>query len=851
LRQLTCFIILSLLISSYAFSQGPTSYWYFGIKAGIVFINYSPLADTNSIMSTPAGCATISNYTGNLEYYASANTGFNRLHDTLTNANNLLGNTSFAQSPIFIPNPENSSLHYLITDRLYSKVVKTPINPNGIVTEWKNIPLFSTAPAVRTTAVHHSNGRDIWLIQRINYFSDTIFAYLVSANGLNPNPIISTVANTPNFHGQLKSSPNGQFLVESVQNSPSFSGTAFFLHKFNSTTGEVSNTLSIVDSISSYGSEFSSNSNNVFISSVVAGISGIFRYDITTYNPTSIVQSKDTVTNAQGIYSLQIGIDKNIYGCHSTAATSGYLCKIQDPNNPSQLTFNDSALYLNSRSAFHGLPDFIQSYFHPAYFDFDHLCFNDSTMFYSRTNNADSVKWDFGEPSSGVNNSASELFPKHLYNSVGEFNVTHIVYAENSIDTFSRLITIKLPPLALSIEDTTLCIGDSLFLNPNPNQAYSNHLWMDTIYNPSISISDSGTFWVCIWNECDTLYDTISVFVNDTLQLQSLPDTSFCEGDTLILSAHTNENATWLWSNGDSTSQTQITANGNNEIETWVTATNACGSASDTAMITVLPQPNIAWFSDSILCNQALPVITNPNTFGVDYTLLYNFNSSVFDTVNPWTIDTAGLYFLVAENSCDTIVSRAFLSPQQIIEKELLESITLCPGEEVVLDAFWEGSSYVWSENVDGALISDSAIVVSAPLNHQSGSLSDQTGTELYTITITNPPCVRTLSTTVIFLSEDSCGNACAFSVPNVFTPNQDGVNDAFKISNSCGSQSFRFSIYNRWGTLIHSGTESIAYWDGTSNGAFVNSGVYFVIIEYTDSAGQEKTVKIAVSVLR
>ncbi|MDP4764038.1 MAG: gliding motility-associated C-terminal domain-containing protein, partial [Salibacteraceae bacterium] len=267
--------------------------------------------------------------------------------------------------------------------------------------------------------------------------------------------------------------------------------------------------------------------------------------------------------------------------------------------------------------------------------------------------------------------------------------------------------------------------------------------------------------------------------------------------------------------------------------------------------ITVLPQPNIAWFSDSILCNQALPVITNPNTFGVDYTLLYNFNSSVFDTVNPWTIDTAGLYFLVAENSCDTIVSRAFLSPQQIIEKELLESITLCPGEEVVLDAFWEGSSYVWSENVDGALISDSAIVVSAPLNHQSGSLSDQTGTELYTITITNPPCVRTLSTTVIFLSEDSCGNACAFSVPNVFTPNQDGVNDAFKISNSCGSQSFRFSIYNRWGTLIHSGTESIAYWDGTSNGAFVNSGVYFVIIEYTDSAGQEKTVKIAVSVLR
>jgi gliding motility-associated-like protein len=177
----------------------------------------------------------------------------------------------------------------------------------------------------------------------------------------------------------------------------------------------------------------------------------------------------------------------------------------------------------------------------------------------------------------------------------------------------------------------------------------------------------------------------------------------------------------------------------------------------------------------------------------------------------------------------------------------------------VVLDAFWEGSSYAWSENVDGELVNDSAITVtsaplsdqSAPLSDQTGALSDQSSVETYTVTITNPPCVRTLSTTVIFLSEDSCGNTCAFSVPNVFTPNQDGVNDAFRILNTCESQTFRFSIYNRWGTLVHSGTEFIAYWDGTSNGAYVNSGVYFLIIEYTDSADQEKTVKAAVSVLR
>jgi len=850
--------IIFIMAPSFALGQNYMKNWAMATSTMLTFQN-SAITTSYSAGYIPLNSISASDRNGNLMFYLHGNSVYNSNHVPMPDADSM--RTKIHRSGIYFPFLNDTNRYFLIHQgnddptntvngvKLNYSIVDMSLDGSSgnIELPYKNVPIVeNSSESIHATA--HRNGQQAWLAFKkkdstsISFvlISDTIDT-IINREALKPGD-----QNITTEEYQLKFSPDGKWLMYSCEYN---TVNELIIYHFNNETAEIKYFKSISNPISNANYNplcFSSNSSLLYFGQNNIGLNNrlLYQFDFANEIEPLLIDTLDQLVDMKldpERRILFIPVDVFNVGAILAPNTIGTGCNVID----SIVSFYP----FNVDSDF---PNYISNWFNTS-FCVEQNCVSDSAQFYFAGYRMDSAVWDFGEPSSGVLNHGLGQEVKHLYADTGTYTVTLYATTGMQTDTIVQTVHIDGPlnPLVFSNDSFNLCFGDSLVLNAFQPEA-SSYLWQDSSNLDQFIVKDSGWYSVSIENGCGVVIDSIYVSIDDSIQLQPLLDTFFCEGDTLTLAAHTNENATWLWSNGNSTSKTQITANGNNEIETWVTATNACGSVSDTVIITILPQPNIAWFSDSILCNQALPVVTNPNTFGVEYTLLYNFNSSVFDTVFDWTIDTAGLYYLVAENRCDTLVRRAFLNPQQIIEKELLQSIALCPGEEVVLDAFWEGSSYAWSENVDATLLNDSAITVtSAPLSDQSGSLSDQTGTETYTVTITNPPCVRTLSTTVIFLSEDSCGNTCAFSVPNVFTPNQDGVNDAFRITNSCESQSFRFSIYNRWGTLVHSGAESIAYWDGTSNGAFVNSGVYFVIIEYTESAGQEKTVKATVSVLR
>lgn len=63
----------------------------------------------------------------------------------------------------------------------------------------------------------------------------------------------------------------------------------------------------------------------------------------------------------------------------------------------------------------------------------------------------------------------------------------------------------------------------------------------------------------------------------------------------------------------------------------------------------------------------------------------------------------------------------------------------------------------------------------------------------------------------------------CNVSIPNVFSPNGDGINDDFTFSASCQTRSFEAKIFDRWGNLITESRQSDAIWDGGDYGP----GVY------------------------
>jgi len=86
----------------------------------------------------------------------------------------------------------------------------------------------------------------------------------------------------------------------------------------------------------------------------------------------------------------------------------------------------------------------------------------------------------------------------------------------------------------------------------------------------------------------------------------------------------------------------------------------------------------------------------------------------------------------------------------------------------------------------------------------------------------------------------------------NIFTPNGDGLNDAFGVTVNVPC-TIEYGIFNRWGNLLHSGSTNtenagfIPLWDGLS----ASDGMYFYSLAITQKYGKEQVFKGTVTLLR
>ncbi len=68
--------------------------------------------------------------------------------------------------------------------------------------------------------------------------------------------------------------------------------------------------------------------------------------------------------------------------------------------------------------------------------------------------------------------------------------------------------------------------------------------------------------------------------------------------------------------------------------------------------------------------------------------------------------------------------------------------------------------------------------------------------------------------------------------VPNVFTPNGDGINDFFEVTTD-GITVYELTVFTRTGTRIYHSLSTRVFWDGKSiGGKELPEGVYYYVIE-------------------
>src|SRR5665213_313922 len=105
------------------------------------------------------------------------------------------------------------------------------------------------------------------------------------------------------------------------------------------------------------------------------------------------------------------------------------------------------------------------------------------------------------------------------------------------------------------------------------------------------------------------------------------------------------------------------------------------------------------------------------------------------------------------------------------------------------------------------------------PTNNYNGA-----GTFTVTLTATNQfGCTDTAQTIISVLE--------GILIPNVFSPNGDGVNDEFYIPSS-GLKEYKIEIYDRWGVKIFESDAPAIHWDGRStSGMACTDGTYYYIL--------------------
>lgn len=176
-----------------------------------------------------------------------------------------------------------------------------------------------------------------------------------------------------------------------------------------------------------------------------------------------------------------------------------------------------------------------------------------------------------------------------------------------------------------------------------------------------------------------------------------------------------------------------------------------------------------------------------------------------------------------------------YLSPDRIVSRDT----TIYTGGTATLNAGTScASSISWSP---ASLVSDPNL---------AKTKGQPAVTQTFTATYQYTGCTAsdTVQVIVVDPSEIECGEV---PMPNAFTPNSDGRNDRFFISNPFALEQLEaFEIFDRLGNRVFATTEISGSWDGTYNGQQLNPGIYLYKLKYT-CQGKDQVKTGSVMLLR
>ena len=404
------------------------------------------------------------------------------------------------------------------------------------------------------SGTRHHNNRFAWIVVRKYMNSTQFLSYLIDSTGLHLTPVVSTslfMTLNPSFENEpsfIRISPDGEKLVALYDTVGEFC-------QFNSTTGQITPLFLFKPtnvpetSFETASAEFSLDSKYLYISSnfsEVPAYAKLNQYDATTTDSTSFIQSEIFIKTIRDFSGINRGPDGKIY---CTVPLKDSLSVIHNPSiQGTGCNFEHNVIWLNEKIVYYGFPQFLQRYY--LYLTARGECVEDSVEFsFVIWPPADSVYWNFGDPSSGINNNSHLFTPSHKFTSTGDFTVTLIArHNDNRFDTAVQNIHIFPSPTPDLGLDLTICSGDSITYDAGSCSGCT-FKW-DNLLTGQFNIGneqmftahDSGLYAVTVTSSRGCIgSDTARLTIVDEVSATVDPATlAICTGDTAQLSLSCN-----------------------------------------------------------------------------------------------------------------------------------------------------------------------------------------------------------------------------------------------------------------------------------------------------------------------
>ncbi len=370
-------------------------------------------------------------------------------------------------------------------------------------------------------------------------------------------------------------------------------------------------------------------------------------------------------------------------------------------------------------------------------------------------------------------------------------------------------------------DDTGFCEGGNLSVVAEVTGASPSITWFNGANqlmgetDETIFIETPGTYAIQVETPLGCLYDDALVVNEIAYPSFYLPDTtSFCQGSYVTL----NIPGAWdmvVWSNGTMASAIDVVQEGSYHV----TVTNDGCTTLDTIYVYRVDLPTIHLGPDLEICQGQTAVLNSG----------YEGEWSTGASGDSIVVASAGNYsFEYTIDGCSvsddlTVV----VNPLPFLDAVTTQYGCIDQSYTIVINDYAAGA-YEWS---DGSNLP--YLEVDAPGDYWF-MVTNQCGSAVETISVVLEDCEE------------------AVYAPTCFTPDNDGVNDVWKVITRNITE-IRTQVLNRWGETVFDSNELTPVWTGGFQGSdtFVADGMYFFRIEFVRLDGKKELREGSMFILR